>query len=83
MRQLRDDGAIEEGKIDLLFQEDDGWVLVDYKTDKTLAGSTPSPDATPPRSGDTRSAARVGLTVTAAYLLLARTGEAVEIPLMR
>ena len=26
-------GAIVEGVIDLLFEEDDGWVIVDYKTD--------------------------------------------------
>ena len=25
--------TIEEGKIDLLFEESGGWVLVDYKTD--------------------------------------------------
>jgi len=27
------DGGILEGKIDLLFEEEDGWVIVDYKTD--------------------------------------------------
>jgi ATP-dependent helicase/nuclease subunit A len=27
-------GGIEEGKIDLLFEEDGSWVLVDYKTDR-------------------------------------------------
>jgi ATP-dependent helicase/nuclease subunit A len=27
-------GGIEEGKIDLLFEEDGSWILVDYKTDR-------------------------------------------------
>jgi ATP-dependent helicase/nuclease subunit A len=26
-------GSLVEGKIDLLFQEESGWVIVDYKTD--------------------------------------------------
>ena len=28
------EGKIMEGKIDLLFEEDEGWVIVDYKTDE-------------------------------------------------
>lgn len=28
------EGPLVEGKIDLLFEEDDGWVVVDWKTDK-------------------------------------------------
>ncbi len=38
------DGSVErplilKGVIDLVFQEDDGWVLVDYKTDRIPEGS--------------------------------------------
>ncbi len=31
--RLLDSAVIEEGKIDLLFEGEEGWVLVDYKTD--------------------------------------------------
>jgi len=33
------DGNLVEGKIDLLFEEDSGWVIVDYKTDD-VSGET-------------------------------------------
>jgi ATP-dependent helicase/nuclease subunit A len=79
--------AVEEGKIDLLFEESDGWVLVDYKTDRT-------PEKQDPENVDEffrekyadqmreYEYAMKDLTVRvkAAYLLLARTGRAVEIP---
>ena len=83
MRRL-DSAAIEEGKIDLLFEREDGWVLVDYKTDWVSE-----------KSGDPASffrnkyAAQIceyvaalrarSISVAAAYLLLARTGSAILI----
>jgi ATP-dependent helicase/nuclease subunit A len=33
------DGSLVEGKIDLLFKEESGWVIVDYKTDE-VSGET-------------------------------------------
>ncbi len=79
-------GGIEEGVIDLLFEEADGWVVVDYKT-----------DLIPMESQDVaehfreRYAAQVrryvealqamNICVKAAYLLLARNGAAIEIQL--
>jgi ATP-dependent helicase/nuclease subunit A len=33
------DGSLVEGKIDLLFEEESGWVIVDYKTDE-VSGET-------------------------------------------
>jgi ATP-dependent helicase/nuclease subunit A len=73
-------GAILEGKIDLLFEEAGGWVLVDYKTDKAAGGTLNLADHYRPQILEYLAAVRgLGLTVTAAYLLLARTGEAIEI----
>jgi ATP-dependent helicase/nuclease subunit A len=76
--------AIEEGKIDLAFEEKGGWVLVDYKTDRI-----------PQESRDLNlffqekyaaqmrhyAAALHDLKapVKSVYLLLARTGTAIEI----
>jgi ATP-dependent helicase/nuclease subunit A len=76
--------GIEEGKIDLLFEEADCWVLVDYKTDWV--------------SGETEGAAdffrnkysaqireyiealhSISVKTVAAFVLLARTGKAIEI----
>ncbi len=81
-----DQAEIEEGKIDLLFEEPGGWVLVEYKTDRI-----------PDETEDTRSffadkyAGQVrayvsslqmmGVKVHSAYLLLARTADHIEIPL--
>ncbi|HEX2485942.1 MAG TPA: PD-(D/E)XK nuclease family protein, partial [Myxococcota bacterium] len=35
-----DDGALAEGVVDLAFREDDGstWTVVDFKTDREVAG---------------------------------------------
>ena len=78
-----DSAAIEEGKIDLLFEGEEGWVLVDYKTDwvsekggdieaffrnKYAAQMRAYADALRTRS----------ISIVAAYLLLARTGTAVR-----
>jgi ATP-dependent exoDNAse (exonuclease V) beta subunit len=35
------DGSILEGVLDLAFEEDDGWTVVDFKTEAELAGSLP------------------------------------------
>jgi ATP-dependent helicase/nuclease subunit A len=78
-----DSAAIEEGKIDLLFEGEEGWVLVDYKTDwvsekgddvgaffrnKYAAQIRAYTDALRARS----------IEVAAAYLFLARTGTTVR-----
>jgi ATP-dependent exoDNAse (exonuclease V) beta subunit len=79
-----DSGAIEEGKIDLLFEEEDGWVLVDYKTDWVSKKSEGVAEFFRNKyEGQIREyvdALRAfSVTVKSAYLLLARTGEAVQI----
>jgi ATP-dependent exoDNAse (exonuclease V) beta subunit len=32
-----DDGALLEGVVDLAFEEEEGWTVVDYKTDREIA----------------------------------------------
>ncbi len=77
--------VLEEGKIDLLFEDEKGWVLVDYKTDRP--GGPPGEIETAFLSRyaaqvrEYRAAlAALGIEVRAAYLLSARTGAAVEVP---
>jgi len=86
VRPVLDDGgkAIEEGKIDLAFEENGGWVLVDYKTDRIpqesedLNLSFKAKYATQMRHY--AAALRdLAVPVKGVYLLLARTGVAVEI----
>ncbi len=72
--------GVEEGKIDLLFEEDGGWVLVDYKTDRL-------PEEVEDISSYFRQKYRaqideyvsalgsMGVKVKAACILLARNGE--------
>jgi ATP-dependent exoDNAse (exonuclease V) beta subunit len=72
--------AVEEGKIDLLFEEDGGWVLVDYKTDQVPEDIT----TLSARYLDQVCAYRdslmsLGICVNSAYLLLARTGAQIQI----
>jgi ATP-dependent helicase/nuclease subunit A len=79
------DPGIEEGKIDLLFQEDGGWILVDYKTNRIPKDM----DAAFYLQG--RYAAQVqayvaglkslGIIVNEAYLLHAVTGAQIPIPI--
>jgi ATP-dependent helicase/nuclease subunit A len=84
IRPLDGGAAIEEGKIDLLFEEEDGWVLIDYKTDQ-VPGDVP--DKTlylKEKYGGQISAyaaalQTLGVRLKSAYLLLARTGEAIEL----
>jgi ATP-dependent helicase/nuclease subunit A len=75
------EGYLVEGIADLLFEEPEGWVLVDYKTDRDLSIEM---DLYARQLSDYAAAiARLGgPRVREAYLLHARTGEAlpVEIP---
>ncbi len=74
--------SMEEGKIDLLFEEGDGWVLVDYKTDRLdAAGDLPA--GTRERYGAQMEAyaqalAELGIELKARCLLLARSGQSLE-----
>jgi ATP-dependent exoDNAse (exonuclease V) beta subunit len=36
-----DDGALVEGVADLVFEDDDGWTVVDFKTDRDVAVRLP------------------------------------------
>ena len=77
--------GVEEGVIDLLFEEPDGWVLVDYKTDLVSADGT-RVEAFGEKYGRqirayAQALATVNIRVKAAYLLLASTGDQIEIPL--
>lgn len=81
-----DDGTIEEGKIDLLFEEESGWVLVDYKTDwVSEKGGNVEEFFRNKYSGQIREYAAalrsLSVNVASAHLLLARTGTAVRIGL--
>ena len=78
------DAAIEEGKIDMLFEEETGWILVDYKTDR-MPTRTDEAD----EFFSKRYAAQIhhyvealrdfSVKVEAAYLLLSRTGHAIRV----
>ena len=77
---LDPEGFLVEGKIDLLFEEDAGFVVVDYKTDRDIAKRMPEYTA---QLADYRAAlGAIGLSkpVAAAYLLSARDGKAITIP---
>jgi ATP-dependent exoDNAse (exonuclease V) beta subunit len=77
---------IESGKVDLLFEEGGEWVIVDYKTDIVPAevnerrGSFSQRYSAQVQAYE-KALRALGLKVKSAYLLLARTGESVEIPL--
>jgi ATP-dependent helicase/nuclease subunit A len=76
--------AVEEGKIDLLFQEGDGWVLVDYKTDWVSAQGQRAEDYFRHKySAQVREYVKALLTlpikVVSAYIFLARTGMPIQI----
>jgi len=75
--------AIEEGKIDLLFEEEDGWVLVDYKTDwvstKTDEAEKHFREKYAGQIQEYVGALRaLPIKVVTAYLLLARTGASIQ-----
>jgi len=72
--------AVEERKIDLLFEEDGGWVLVDYKTDQVAQDSAALAVRYRDQISEYRKAlVSLGIPVSSAYLLLARTGTFLEI----
>jgi ATP-dependent helicase/nuclease subunit A len=76
--------AIEEGKIDLLIEEENGWILVDYKTDWVSHGKEEAETYFRDKyAGQIREYASALQTlsgkVAAAYLLLARTGADVRV----
>ena len=76
--------AIQEGKIDLAFEEESGWVLVDYKTDRIPQESGDLNlyfrDKYGAQMGHYAAALRdLAVPVIATYVLLARTGAAVKI----
>ena len=75
--------AIEEGKIDLLFEEEAGWVLVDYKTDWVSGNKEEAEEYFRQKyAGQIReyvdALRALPVNVSSAYLLLARTGAAVQ-----
>lgn len=78
--------GIVEGKIDLMFEENGEWVVVDYKTDQ-IPPDVQQVDAYfgERYAGQLHAYAAalraLGLQVKAGYLLLARTGQQIEIPL--
>jgi ATP-dependent helicase/nuclease subunit A len=74
-------GFLVEGKIDLLFEEEHGLVLVDYKTDRDLAARLPEYRAQLADYAAALGALGLSKPVTAAYLLSARTGEALPVSL--
>jgi ATP-dependent helicase/nuclease subunit A len=74
-------GFLVDGKIDLLFEEDSGYVLVDYKTDRDLSLRMQEYRAQLADYAAALFAVGLGKPVAAAYLLSARTGEAVPVAL--
>jgi ATP-dependent helicase/nuclease subunit A len=83
VRPLQSAG-VEEGKIDLLFEEGDGWVLVDYKTDWVSALTQEAEDHFRQKySAQIREYIKalhtLPIKVVSAYILLARTGSAIQI----
>jgi ATP-dependent helicase/nuclease subunit A len=72
--------AVEERKIDLLFEEDGGWVLVDYKTDHVPQESAVLAARYHDQIREYRDAlVSLGIRVGSAYLLLARTGDTIGV----
>jgi len=80
-----DDGALVEGKIDLLVQESGGWRIVDYKTDRVdglgSAGHVRAHfEGYRPQLAEYATAlSMIGVPVAGACVLSARTGEAYDV----
>ena len=86
-----EEGGVEEGRIDLLFEEGDAWTLVDYKT-----GRIPKIMKDTNDTNDTEAYFRdryvnqaqayrnalesLSIKTGGVFLLLARTGDVIEIP---
>ena len=80
--------TIEEGKVDLLFEEEGGWVLVDYKTDWVSQNKDESGQFFRNKyAGQIReyveALQELSIKVASACLLLARTGDAIELPIQK
>jgi ATP-dependent helicase/nuclease subunit A len=78
------DSTIEEGKIDLLFEEPEGWILVDYKTDWVQKSAEGAERFFREKYAGqiteySRALQDLSVKVESAYLLLSRTGDAVKI----
>src|SRR5262249_23399832 len=76
-------GYLVEGKIDLLFEEQDGFVVVDYKTDRDISRRLPEHQAQLADHAAALAALGLARPITAAYLLSARDGRAIEVALGR
>jgi ATP-dependent helicase/nuclease subunit A len=80
-----DDGALVEGKIDLLVEAPDGWTIVDYKTDRVdRFGSAAAARAhfegyRPQLSEYAAALAMLGVPVARALVLSARSGESYDL----
>ena len=80
-----DDGALVEGKIDLLVEENGGWRIVDYKTDRVDGlGSADDVrahfEAYRPQLAEYATAlSMLGVPVAGACVLSARNGEAYDV----
>ena len=84
-------GGVEEGRIDLLFEEGDAWTLVDYKTGRIPKNTQNIKDTDAMKAyfldryaaqAQTYRAALESLSIKSGgvFLLLARTGDIIEIP---
>jgi ATP-dependent helicase/nuclease subunit A len=74
-------GFLVESKIDLLFEEESGFVLVDYKTDRDIARRMPEHTAQLSDYAAALKALGLSRPLVAAYLLSARDGRAIEVTL--
>jgi ATP-dependent helicase/nuclease subunit A len=79
-------GFLVEGKIDLLFEESGSWVVVDYKTDRwdrSVDRDTQARERYAPQLADYATAVRAlgdSVRVGAAWILSARDGDAIPVP---
>ena len=72
--------AVQEGKIDLVFEEGGEWQVVDYKTDLVSAEDSVLQERYRGQIQDYALALRaLGLPIQGAYLLFARTGRHIRI----
>jgi ATP-dependent helicase/nuclease subunit A len=76
--------TVEEGKIDLLFEEEDGWVLVDYKTDQPQKSGEEGEKYFREQyaaqiQGYAAALQALSVNVKCAYLLMTRTGQPIQI----
>ena len=81
-------GGVEEGRIDLLFEEKDAWTLVDYKTGRIPKNMTGKEDVEAYFRNRYANQAQtyrdalesLSIKVGEAFLLLTRTGDVIEMP---